>query len=1102
MKNLFALLLSPALATCVGGVCFAADISGDISYSGSRTGQVHIAAQQTLPGNQVLNLGGADTVQIPGLTSLAGSELTIQFWFRGSTYQSAVRQQSSGWVIAGWNGLHILNNDGGLNGISAGDGITDGNWHHVLVTWKQGTVDGFASYLDGKLVAKRDSSNTPIPNYNASVWLGSFQNVSEFSAGQMDAIAIWQRFLSPSEIAANWNKSLRGDEPGLLAYWDFDDGTFNDKTTNHFDGTPFGSAAVVAANIPGYNGANVTATVAGPGAYSIAGLPAGAGYSITAFLDANGNGRFDAGEPAGAYAGNPFNLTVNLTGVDVVLKEPPSITLQPVAARRAVGGSIGFQVAATGTPPLSYIWYRDDVALSNDARTSGANTPSLQITGLVAGDAGGYSCLVTNGQGTAVSAAATLDVIVNGKTISGTFVYDGPQTGKVHTTVAQLRTNKALSLDGTTGSAVTTLTDMSGDELSIEYWFKGSAVTSAVRQQGGPGYIVAGWGANYHILSNDGGVAQPVKVSNPLTAVVDGNWHHVAMTWKKNTANGFASYFDGELVEQRNSGATAIPNIGAQVWFGAWNGTAEFARGQIDEIAIWSRALTRAEIRSQMRNGLTGTEANLTGYWNFDDGIGMDLTPNGNNAELRGGAAIVDAVNAGLGASYADVFAGVGPFQISAIPAGNGYSLLAYLDANGSGTQDSGEPRGAYAGNAFNLTADLSGISLTLFDPPAILTNALTVTVPVGGTIHLSVVAGGTSNTYQWQHYSTPLVDDARISGAHSTQLTITAAQLEDAGAYSILVSNLLGQIVSQPAAVIVQPASLTNGLTAYYPFDETSGTVAHEVMGLSADGQLNNFPTDNSQWVAGMVGRSLAFSDPTNLNNVIAPDYVKPTNTMAVSAWVWAASRPTWASIVKNWGNSQPGQFHFGLNGDAGQLSNYITDGASNAVSIVESVPLPLNNWQHVAFVADGARIRLYRNGLEVGVSAPYDGMLVTPTMTSLGIGAKTDNTGTVVDVAAPGYWHGKLDDLGIWCRALSADEVFGLYRAGLSGKGIAQASAVKPVTLSATLIGNQVTIHYEAGSLEWAGDLAGPWTQVPGASAPSFTTNSAALKEFFRVR
>ena len=120
MKCLFTVTLTIAAVMLAfgGGVCFGADISGTITYAGSRTDQVHVTVMQTIPGNKVLSLSGAGGVNISSLTSLAGSELTIQYWFRGRTIQLAVRQQGSGWVISRWNSLHILANDGGLNGIA------------------------------------------------------------------------------------------------------------------------------------------------------------------------------------------------------------------------------------------------------------------------------------------------------------------------------------------------------------------------------------------------------------------------------------------------------------------------------------------------------------------------------------------------------------------------------------------------------------------------------------------------------------------------------------------------------------------------------------------------------------------------------------------------------------------------------------------------------------------------------------------------------------------------------------------------------------------------------------------------------------------------
>ncbi len=1097
MKKLVLFSSLAATLACCGTVTSAAEISGTILYPGSQTGAVRITASQSFTGNKVLKLSGAGTVRIDSLTSLAGPELTIQFWFKGATVQSAVRQQASGYIIAGWNGGHLSSTDGALAG--AVTGVTDGNWHHVIMTRKRNGT--FAGYVDGTLKASAPVGATDLPNVNGAVYLGSLANLGEYTIGELDEVAIWNRALPASEIAANWSSAISPTAAGLVGYWKFDDETYNDSTTNGFAGSPIGDAAIVSDDIPIYS---QTVTVAGPGPYTITGMPGGSGYSVTAFMDVNGDSVRQFGEPSGSHPGNPLTLSGSLSGVDITLTEPPHITRQPQAPagnRAGLGGSIGFSVTAQGTPNLSYQWYRDASPLVNNARISGATTANLQINGLVAGDAGGYSCTIANAQGSVASKAPQLYVVTDPKTISGNFIYGGTGTGQVHTLISQLRNNnKVLNLSNTaTNYAATTLMDLSGDELSIEYWFSGSGNFSVVRQQGGPGYIVAGWGAGLDILSHDGGTSG-VKVSNPPSMVMDGNWHHVAMTWKRNTVNGFASYLDGELVEQRNSADAAVPNIGAQVFLGTFAGVAEFAHGMLDEVAIWGKALSRSDIRSHARDGLSGSEAGLKGYWNFDDGIGQDLTPNGNHAELRGGATIDVASIPGQGAVYPDVFPGVGHYAITGIPAGANYSLFAFLDNNGNGTQDISEPHGAYSGNPLNLASSLSGADIVLFEPVTILTNPVSVTVLEGETIHLSAVTGGTSNTFQWRHYSTALATGGRVSGAQSESLTITGAQLSDAGAYSLVVVNPVGTVTSMGAAVIVQPAALTSHLIGNWRFDETTGTVAQDSTGLSQAGNLYNFPGDDSQWVPGVAGRALSF-DPTNQNHVIAPDYLKPTNTMAVSAWVWAASRPAWASVVKNWGPGLAGQFHLGLYGESGEISNFITDGAGNAVSAVDTTPLPLGSWQHVAFVADGVHMVLYRNGIQVASSAAYNGTLLVPPMASLGIGVKTDDTGTSPNSAAPAYWQGKIDDIGIWSRALSSDEIQGLYLSGLNGKGISQASAVKRITLGISLSGSQVTLHYTAGTLEWSNDPGTGWTPVPGASAPAFTT-PATLKKFFRVR
>jgi hypothetical protein len=55
--------------------------------------------------------------------------------------------------------------------------------------------------------------------------------------------------------------------------------------------------------------------------------------------------------------------------------------------------------------------------------------------------------------------------------------------------------------------------------------------------------------------------------------------------------------------------------------------------------------------------------------------------------------------------------------------------------------------------------------------------------------------------------------------------------------------------------------ADFKDGLVGYWPFDETSGQVAHSLVPASADGQLYNFPDDDSQWVPGQIGGGATLS-------------------------------------------------------------------------------------------------------------------------------------------------------------------------------------------------------------------------------------------------
>jgi hypothetical protein len=83
----------------------------------------------------------------------------------------------------------------------------------------------------------------------------------------------------------------------------------------------------------------------------------------------------------------------------------PAITSHPQNQTATVGESVTFTVAASGTPPLSYQWQR------NEANIAGAMSESYTISSASLADHGArFRCVVSNPYGSATSNAATLTV--------------------------------------------------------------------------------------------------------------------------------------------------------------------------------------------------------------------------------------------------------------------------------------------------------------------------------------------------------------------------------------------------------------------------------------------------------------------------------------------------------------------------------------------------------------------------------------------------------------------------------------------------------------------------------------------------------------------
>jgi glucose/arabinose dehydrogenase/PKD repeat protein len=203
-------------------------------------------------------------------------------------------------------------------------------------------------------------------------------------------------------------------------------------------------------------------------------------------------------------------------------------------------------------------------------------------------------------------------------------------------------------------------------------------------------------------------------------------------------------------------------------------------------------------------------------------------------------------------------------------------------------------------------------------------------------------------------------------------------------------------------------PARAATGPVAAYGFDQGSGTAIAD-----ASGTGNNGSTSGTTWsTAGRFGAALSFNGSSASVTVPDSSSLDLTNGMTLEAWVnpSAAGGP-WRTVVfkQNGGGMVYALYsNNGANRPAGQVNIL---GEQNALG---AAVVPANTWTHLATTYDGATLRFYANGTQVGSRAQTGNI---PASTgALRIGGN----------AVWGEWFaGLIDEVRIYSRALNAGEI-----------------------------------------------------------------------------
>jgi hypothetical protein len=241
-----------------------------------------------------------------------------------------------------------------------------------------------------------------------------------------------------------------------------------------------------------------------------------------------------------------------------------------------------------------------------------------------------------------------------------------------------------------------------------------------------------------------------------------------------------------------------------------------------------------------------------------------------------------------------------------------------------------------------------------------------------------------------------------------------------------------------------------TNGLVAYYPFSGNANDVS-----VNANNGTNNGATPTSDRF-GNVSSAYSFNGTTN--RIVLPLQQNNITAYSMSAWFKTSSG---GPILSGRGSSnQVGiTLHIHAFGTGGSLNTgkarYIADGTLIALGKMTNGTYLDNQWHHFVGVYNGT------SGAITGsqFSLYIDNILVAQSNETIGSTTAPINNGTNLLIGAHqiwnpgGYFTGVLDDVGIWNRALTPNEISNLYNAN---------QCFNNITVTETLIINVGQLSY----------------------------------------
>jgi hypothetical protein len=562
------------------------------------TFRVEATGTTAAPG-QCLDFDGTDDkIEVSGI-NLANQSFSVEFYAR--RMQSNRNDFAIGQGVNEPNtALHIGYRSSNemtfaffANDLNAPTSSSDLNWHHWAFVYNKNIASGNNRFIyrDGVQVAAdraaADYAGSGVLNIG---WAGA----GDYFKGNLDEVRIWNRPLHPDEINARKGCELRGDEDGLLAYYKFNQGISSKNNANETNLAPTRGPAGELKNFA------LDGTASNFFGFSI--LPVGVScppFTPTSILSLEGGPVSASG--AGSAVAKGSTTPAGSNGTDLGTRGIGATSSQPFILRNS------------GTGPLTI----------SSITVSGAN--AADFTGVVPaaiapGQRGTFELLFKPG----AAGVRTATVTVNSNDpVNPAWSFAVKGTGAEAATALDFD-----GVDDRVTCGNTAPVRITGNAISLEAWINPRSWQTGWRgyiinkeDEFGRGYMLAcgdGGKAYFSVGYDYGGTMIETAATLRLN-----EWAHLAAVYD---GVSLTIYINGLVRKsQKLESWMGSPTIGdvdyplaigsADVW-----GPYLFD-GKIDEVRVWNVALSASQISGRMNCELKGDELGLVAYYDFNNGI-------------------------------------------------------------------------------------------------------------------------------------------------------------------------------------------------------------------------------------------------------------------------------------------------------------------------------------------------------------------------------------------------------------------------------------------------------------------------------------------------